>query len=116
MSFNPIPKPEKRDKKKKKSISPVSVTKGLENEYYSVIAKWFKSQNRKCAVCNVRPTEDVHHKMGRQGYSDKWAETLDIPLLLDIRHWLNVCRTCHTEIELNPEWAKENNYSLNRIK
>ena len=53
--------------------------------------------------CKGLATE-VHHKKGRIG-----------KLLTDIRYFLGVCRECHNKIELNPTWAKENGYSLNRL-
>lgn len=46
---------------------------------------------------------DVHHKAGRIG-----------ALLTDTEHFLSVCRSCHTWIELNPLEAKELGYSVTR--
>ncbi len=50
-------------------------------------------------------TVTVHHKEGRIGN-----------LLLDETKWLACCIECHRYIEDNPLWAKENNYSLTRLK
>lgn len=114
--FNPAPKPVKQEKKAKKSIAPKSAKRSEDDSLYSYLAKWWKKKKPKCEVCNVKATEDIHHKMGRQGVADEWGKWLEIPLLLDIRFWICVCRNCHMEIEQNPEWAKENGYSINRIK
>ena len=53
--------------------------------------------------CKGLATE-VHHKKGRIG-----------KLLTEISYFLGVCRECHSKIELEPIWAKENGYSLNRL-
>lgn len=111
--FNPAPKPQKGSKPKKR-IAIKSKDKYLEDSMYSVLSKWFKSSVGKCQVCNVKTCQDVHHKMGRIGYADKWAKILEITLTMDIRYWLAVCRDCHIKIENNPDWAKENKYSLLR--
>jgi len=59
--------------------------------------------NQKCPVTG-KPTTDVHHMKGRIGN-----------LLLDERYWIALSREGHKYIEENPEWAKENGYSLNRL-
>jgi len=58
---------------------------------------------------------DIHHKMGRTGYADKWARDNDISLLIDARFFLAVSRTDHQWIELNPVKAKELGYSYSRL-
>lgn len=42
------------------------------------------------------PSTDVHHMKSRAGL-----------LLFDVRHWLAVCRKCHTFIHQNPAEAKK---------
>jgi len=57
-------------------------------------------------ICPIYPhlkCVDIHHRAGRTG-----------DLLLDTRYWLAVSRKGHVKIELNPRWARENNYSLPR--
>jgi len=56
-----------------------------------------------CALC-YREATDIHHKAGRSG------ERLN-----DTSNFLAVCRACHSKIELNPTWAKENGYSKSRL-
>jgi len=36
-------------------------------------------------------------------------------LLLDITHWLAVCRACHNWIENSPREAKEMGFSVTRL-
>lgn len=94
-----------------KAIKKVSAKRQTENEIYSQLRKVFlaKPENKFCPVIkqlkniNVETTE-VHHMRGRIG-----------KLLLDTKHWLAVSRDGHSYIEQNPEWAKENGYSLNRL-
>lgn len=62
-----------------------------------------KAENRICPVTG-KQTNQVHHKKGRIG-----------DLLLDQRYWLSVSSEGHDKIEMNPIWAKEMGYSLNRL-
>ena len=90
-SLNPIPK--------------VSKKRQIENAKYSVLRIEFlgKIENRICPITK-QPTTDIHHKKGRIG-----------SLLLDTRYWIALSREGHKFVEENPEWAKENGYSLNRL-
>lgn len=98
-------------------IKPTSVQKRIparspkrakEEQEYSSRRKEFLSKNCMCqahipGVCTGQAS-DVHHMAGRVGN-----------LLLDITHWLAVCRACHTYIENNPAAAKEMGFSLTRL-
>jgi hypothetical protein len=48
---------------------------------------------------------DVHHKAGKATEE----------LLLDKNYFLSCCRHCHTVIESNPAWAKQNDFSVSRL-
>lgn len=76
------------------------------NKEYKKIAKQFITTHPKCQVkgCS-RPAETIHHRKGRIG-----------ELLLDKKHFLAVCLTCHQKIENHSEWAKEQGYSVSRLK
>jgi hypothetical protein len=85
-------------------------------EYYKVRADFMN--NLKSQVCPVFPDKcvtDVHHKKGREGFADAWAKENNIPLLIDTRYFLAVSRAGHQKIENQPEWAKENNFSEDRL-
>lgn len=86
-------------------IKPVSDKQAKLNRIYGVAATKFKEDHPVCQVegCILAAT-DVHHKAGRIGEK-----------LLDQRTWLAVCRAHHLQIESNPEWAKKNGYSENRL-
>lgn len=58
---------------------------------------------------------DIHHKMGRTGFADKWARDNDISLLIDARFFLAVSRRDHQWIELHPNEAKKLGYSYSRL-
>lgn len=90
-SLNPIPK--------------VSKKRQIENAKYSVLRIEFlgKPENQICPITK-QPTTDIHHKKGRVG-----------SLFLDTRYWVALSREGHKFVEENPEWAKENGYSLNRL-
>jgi len=92
-------------KQKAYKINQVSKSESKRQSEYSVVSKKFKKDN---PVCQVRgcdnPTTDVHHKKGKIG-----------TLLCDVRHFLASCRGCHSMIEENPVWAKEQGYSEDRL-
>jgi hypothetical protein len=93
-----------KENKKSILIKKISDKRKKENsEYLNIRAKYLK-ENPYCQVygCN-RKSSDIHHKKGREN-----------SLLNDLTYFLGVCRCCHSKIELNPIWAKENGYSLNR--
>lgn len=68
---------------------------------------------RWCGVhgANCIPTE-VHHMKGKAGYADE----KEIPLLVDTRYWLAVCREAHTQITNNSAWAEEKGYTVKRTQ
>ena len=86
-------------------IKKVSNKRKVDNKEYLKVRKVFLESSIYCQVkgCKELATE-VHHKKGRIG-----------KLLTDISYFLGVCRECHSKIELEPLWAKENGYSLNRL-
>ena len=62
-----------------------------------------KNCEAKLQGCTIKAT-DLHHAKGKIG-----------DLLTDKRFFKALCRNCHNYIETHPNFAKENNYSLNRI-
>lgn len=93
-------------KETKKYVIPnVSEKRKIENLKYSVLRTEFlgKKENQICPITK-QPTTDVHHMKGRVG-----------SLFLDTRYWIALSREGHKFVEENPEWAKENGYSLNRL-
>lgn len=96
----------KPEEKKKVKISVKSLKRKVEDKLYLKNKKEYLIEHIRCEVkgCN-RVSEDVHHKKGRVG-----------KLLYDKRFFMAVCRNHHTEIETDPKAAKENGYSLSRLK
>ena len=90
---------------KKYVIPKVSEKRKIENLKYSVLRTEFlgKKENQICPITK-QPTTDIHHKKGRVG-----------SLFLDTQYWIALSREGHKFVEENPEWAKENGYSLNRL-
>lgn len=91
--------------KSMKPIPKVSKKRQVENAKYSVLRIEFlgKPENQICPITGW-PTTDIHHKKGRIG-----------ELFLDTRYWVALSREGHQHVEDNPEWAKENGYSLDRL-
>lgn len=102
-------------KKKSSRIKKISKKHQSLLQRYTKIRKEFLSQpeNQYCPVTGFKATE-IHHMKGKIGYADEWAKEFNVPLLIDERYFLAVHRSGHQRIELNPEWAKQKGYSLNR--
>lgn len=98
-------KSKKPEKKQQKPIQKRSKKRQIEELKYQALRIEFlgKPENRKCPITGD-PTTDIHHKKGRIG-----------SLLLDARYWIALSRKGHRFVEENPEWAKENGYSLSRL-
>jgi len=86
-------------------IPSVSKKRKVENAQYTVLRIEFlsKPENKICPITGW-PTTDIHHKKGRVG-----------DLFLDTKYWIALSREGHQHVEDNPEWAKENGYSLDRL-
>jgi hypothetical protein len=91
--------------KSMKPIPKVSEKRKIDNLKYSAQRIVFlgKPENKICPITGW-PTTDIHHKKGRVG-----------ELFLDERYWIALSREGHQHVEDNPEWAKENGYSLDRL-
>lgn len=98
----PIPK---QSEKKKKEIA----------KYLKVRSEFMNQPENKVCPITGQLTTDVHHRAGRVGYFDDWARENEIPLLIDIRHFIAVSRKGHQQIENNPTWAKEMGFSVDRL-
>jgi len=88
-----------------KKIAPISEKRKVENLKYQSQRIIFlgKPENKICPITK-KPTTDIHHSKGRIG-----------SLFLDERYWIALSREGHKRVEENPEWAKENGFSLNRL-
>lgn len=95
----------KRVKMVVKEIRKVSPKMAFALSEYNKKRKVFLADFWTCKCCQSKTATEIHHKKGRA----------TIELLLDEQYWLPVCRTCHHRIELNPPWAKEKGYSLERL-
>lgn len=88
-----------------KPIPKVSEKRKLDNIIYnSERIKFLMLPENKICPITKQPTTDIHHSKGRIG-----------SLFLDKKYWIALSREGHKKVEENPEWAKENGYSLNRL-
>jgi hypothetical protein len=74
------------------------------SEYARIKKDWIKG--KQCAVFPDKPAQDIHHMKGRSS----------LDLILDVTYWLPVSREGHIKIENNPKWAKEKEFSLERLQ
>lgn len=93
---------QKADKplKKPKPIKPISDKRKKQEAAYSVLRKAFLEQHPNCEICGS-PSTEVHHRNGREN------ERLN-----DTEYWMAIDRLCHTELHLNPQWARDNGYLI----
>ena len=91
------------ENKVRKPIRKVSKKRAKQNAVYLKARLEYLNEQLNCEICGNSAT-DIHHKKGRVE-----------ELLTDKKYFMALCRPCHQKVELNPEWAKENNYSLSRI-
>lgn len=89
-------------KENKPQISKVSENEKERQIKYIEIVRRYLLEHPICEVCHERLSQEIHHKKGRIG-------------LNLFKYFLAVCRICHLKIEANPEWAKENNYTISRL-
>lgn len=106
-----IRRAERMTVKEAKPLNKVSDKRGTELRKYALQKKQFML-NKWCAY-HGKPClpVDIHHQMGRVGFADE----KEIPLLLDVRYWIPVCRQAHEWIEQHSKEAKEQGFSFSRI-
>jgi len=97
----------------KRRIPKFSKKRLKENTEYNRESRKF-IEGKQCAVFPELKATDVHHMKGRIGYADQWARENHVTLLMDQRYWLPVSRPGHSKIELNPRWAREIGFSIER--
>lgn len=68
---------------------------------YKVLKEQYKKTHKVCEVCGSDKNLTIHHKSGRIG------DNL-------FKNFLLCCINCHRTIEMNPEEAKEKDYSIIR--
>lgn len=81
------------------------------DEIYGKLRAEILSKKPMCPVYPTKTATEIHHKRGRVGYADEWAEQNKISLYIDKRFFLAVSRDGHRKIEENPTWAKEMGFS-----
>lgn len=86
-----------------KRLNPVSKKRRTQNAVYSETRKEHLSQHPKCQVCEINPSDQIHHRKGR------WGERLN-----DSQFFLSVCQRCHTKIHSDPAWAYSHGFLLKR--
>lgn len=89
----------------KKPIKKVSERRKQQNAEYKKLRIQFLLDNPRCEVFPELASSEVHHGAGR--IED---------LLCDMSTWKAVSRRGHQKIELFPEWAKSQGFSMERLK
>lgn len=104
-------KAERMTVKDKQPISKVSESRERDLKQYAILKKKFML--RKWCAYHGKPClpVDIHHQMGRVGFADD----KEIPLLLDVRYWIPVCREAHNWITEHSKEAIEQGYSFSRL-
>jgi hypothetical protein len=83
-----------------------SVARAEQEKEYKKVRKEYLAIHPgcECKEC-TKPSAEIHHMAGRIG-----------DLLTDSNHFLAVCWRHHKQIEANPKWAKQEGYSISRLK
>lgn len=107
-SFKCFYKPKKETvSKPKNQIAKFSDKKLIELKQYRKLRDEYFKLNPICEAkllnCTYNAT-DIHHKAGKVG-----------KLFLDVKYFCSLCRSCHSYLEVNPKFAKENGFSLDRL-
>jgi hypothetical protein len=100
-------KPKKQPKLLQRSKTPVKkVSKKMSSDLreYGKLRKQFLLENPMCKKYPNLIATDIHHSRGRGRF------------LLDTSTWVPLSRKAHIEVEGNPELAKEQGFSLERLK
>lgn len=84
---------------KRTPLRRVSKKREKENRIYRTLRKQYLSEHPECEMPECRrAATDIHHK-NKRGKNLNKVDT-----------WMALCRPCHTLIENNKSWARENNY------
>lgn len=95
----------KQNKKKIVKIKQISDKRAVQLKEYSKLRKEFLKEHPMCAVYPYLKSNQVHHIRGRVG-----------SLLNDVRYFLAVSPEGHTQIEMNPDWARSKGFIEKRLK
>lgn len=86
-----------------KRLKPVSKKRSKQNAVYSDVRKEHLAKHPKCQVCEMIPSDQIHHRRGR------WGERLN-----ESEFFLAVCQPCHVKIHNDPAWAYSHGFLLKR--
>lgn len=90
---------------KEPKIKQVGKSMASKMQEYSKKKREFMKKHPMCKVFPNLKATDIHHKAGRTGEK-----------LLDERYWISVSREGHQKIHDFPLWAKEQGFSISRLK
>lgn len=94
----------KKEPKKRTRINRESKRRSNQNRQYAKDRKTYLNKHKSCVGNCGKRSSEIHHAAGR-------IERL----LLDQQYWRALCHDCHVKAENNPDWAKENGLSLERL-
>lgn len=89
-------------KKAPRRIKPISDKLAKELVEYRKLRDEYLKENPNCEICGYHKVE-LHHKKPRAYH------------LTDVSIFMSVCRKCHTRIENEDKWARDNGYKLNHL-
>ncbi len=97
-----------KPKKQPKPIPKISQKQIERLAQYRKVRDQFMKDHPTCQArlesCTIKAT-DIHHAKGKIG-----------DLLMDKRYFKALCRSCHSYLEVHPNFAKEQGFSLNRLE
>ena len=89
----------------KTPITKVSNHRKEQLDLYDILGPKYLKKNPICQKCKNAPSDQVHHKKGREGW-----------LLTMVKWFMAVCDECHKYIEMHPLEAIQNGWSISRTE
>jgi hypothetical protein len=93
---------------KVKEVNKVSDNQKETLKEYKKVRSAYLKEHPTCQAqlegCKGKATE-IHHKLGKHSKAD----------YLDSKYYLAVCRQCHSTIEANPLFSKQQGFSISRL-
>lgn len=103
--------------KELKKLNKVSNKRVILNELYANIRFLWLIQNPVCQFAGCKnKADDCHHRARRVGFADQWAQDNNIPLLIDYRFFMAVCRDHHLWIEDNQQHGIQEGYIVKIVR
>lgn len=88
---------------KRSPLRKISKKQTRHNLVYQKAKREYLRDNPICEACQCYESQSLHHKARRGKY------------LSEVKYFMATCNLCHSKIEMNPSWAREMGYLLDKF-